>query len=393
MITTLSRRLFLISGTALGLMGGAQAAEPLKLGVIASYSGAYADYGKQFDGGMAVYLAETGGAIAGRPVTIVRKDTAGAAPDLAARFAKELIIRDKVDIIVGLDFSPNALAVAPVLTEAKVAGVVMNAASSVIPSRSPYIVRTSFTVGQVSAPMAEWALKQGIKQVTTLVADYGSGHDAERAFQTVFKAGGGTIVNPVRVPLANPDFSAYVQRLKDDKPEAAFIFFPSGDLPTAFLRSFRERGLAAAGVKLLATGEATDDAFLQNQGDDAAGALTTHHYSFVHDSPRNAAFTAAFRKIVGDGLRPAYMAVAAYDGLALIAAGLAKTGGKSDGPALVEAMKGQKIDSPRGPILIDPETRDIVQTVYVRKTERVNGQMVNVEFDAIPAVKDPGIAP
>ncbi len=241
--------------------------------------------------------------------------------------------------------------------------------------------------------MAQWALTQGIRQVTTLVSDYGPGQDAERAFHAAFKAGGGTIRNAVRVPLTNPDFSAYVQRLKDDRPEAAFIFFPSGDQPTAFMRTFRERGLEAAGVKLLATGDATDDAFLANQGDDPAGLITAHHYSFAHPSPRNAAYTAAFRRIVGDGVRPSYMSVAAYDGLALIAAALTKTGGKTAAPALVEAMKGQTLESPRGSITIDPETRDIVQTVYIRKTERVNGQMVNVEFDAIPAVKDPGATP
>ncbi len=388
----LSRRALVMMTAVVGLSFPLGAADPLKIGVIASYSGAYADYGKQLDGGMAVYLAETGGTLGGRPVTFVRKDTAGPAPDLANRFAKELIIRDKVDLIVGLDFSPNAIAIAPVLTEAKVAAVVMNAASSAIPSRSPYIVRTSFTLAQVSAPMASWALKQGIKQVSTIVSDYGPGQDAEKAFHAAFKAGGGTIASAVRVPLSNPDFSAYVQRLKDEKPEAAFIFFPSGDQPTAFMRNFRERGLEAAGIKLLATGDATDDAFLAGQGEDPAGMITSHHYSFVHPSPRNAAYTAAFRKTVGE-MRPSYMSVAAYDGLALIEAALKKTGGKTEAPALVEAMKGQTLDSPRGPITIDPVTRDIVQTVYIRKTQRVDGQMVNVEFDAIPAVKDPGATP
>ncbi|MFY8106442.1 MAG: ABC transporter substrate-binding protein [Elstera sp.] len=389
---SLSRRALVITTALVALSVPAGAADPLKIGVIASYSGAYADYGKQIDGGMAVYLAETGGTLGGRPVTFIRKDTAGPAPDLANRFAKELIIRDKVDLIVGLDFSPNAIAIAPVLTEAKVAAVVMNAASSVIPSRSPYIVRTSFTLAQVSAPMASWALRQGIKQISTIVSDYGPGQDAEKAFHAAFKAGGGTIASAVRVPLTNPDFSAYVQRLKDEKPEAAFIFFPSGDQPTAFMRNFRERGLEAAGIKLLATGDATDDAFLAGQGEDPAGMITSHHYSFVHPSPRNAAYTAAFRKVVGE-MRPSYMSVAAYDGLALIEAALKKTGGKTEAPVLVEAMKGQTLDSPRGPITIDPATRDIVQTVYIRKTQRVDGQMVNVEFDAIPAVKDPGATP
>jgi branched-chain amino acid transport system substrate-binding protein len=388
----LSRRALVITSALVGFSGTVGAADPLKIGVIVSYSGAYADYGKQMDGGMAVYLAETGGTLAGRPVTFIRKDTAGPAPDLANRFAKELIIRDKVDLIVGLDFSPNAIAIAPVLTEAKVVAVVMNAASAVIPSRSPYIVRTSFSLPQVSAPMAQWALTQGIKQISTIVSDYGPGQDAEKAFHAAFKAGGGTIANALRVPLSNPDFSAYVQRLKDEKPEAAFIFFPSGDQPTAFMRNFRERGLEAAGIKLLATGDATDDAFIASQGEDPAGLITSHHYSFAHPSPRNAAYTAAFRKIVGE-MRPSYMSVAAYDGLALIDAALKKTGGKTDAPTLVEAMKGQALDSPRGPITIDPVTRDIVQTVYIRKAQRVNGQMVNVEFDAILAVQNPGVAP
>lgn len=374
----------------LGLTTAAGAAdEPIKIGVIASYSGPYADYGRQFDDGIALYLEEHGGKLAGRPVQIIKKDAPGAAPDLAKRLAQELVVKDKVNFFAGLDFSPNAYAVGAVAKEAKIPAIVMNASSSAITTNSPYVARVSFTVQQVSDPMARWAAKNGITKVYTVVADYGSGADSETAFEKAFTASGGTVVGKVRTPLSNPDFSAYVQRIKDEKPQAVFFFFPSGVLPPAFLKAAKERGLEEAGIKLIATGEATDDSYLEATGDVALGLITSHHYSYAHNSEKNKKFIEGIYRVSGKKLRPSYFAVAAYDGMAALDGALAKTGGDLNGDKVMEALKGLKIDSPRGPIEIDAATRDIVQTVYIRKTEKVNGELVNVEFDKFDRVKDP----
>jgi branched-chain amino acid transport system substrate-binding protein len=393
--TQLKRLASILGGVAFALATAsiARAAEPIKIGIIATYSGPYADYGRQMDNGIALYLKQHGGKLAGRDVEIIKKDTAGPAPDLANRFARELAVRDKANFIVGLDFSPNAIAIAPVVTEAKIPVVVMNAASSIVTVKSPYIARVSFTVAQVSAPMATWALNHGIKSVTTVVSDYTSGKDAEKAFSTVFTAGGGKIIDAIRVPLNNPDFAAFIQRVKDEKPQAIFIFFPSGEQPTAFMKTFKERGLGEAGITLLGTGEATDDSFLPGQGDAALGIITAHHYSYAHPSDLNQKYVADYVVSFGDKLRANYMSVAAYDGIAALAAALEKTGGATDGDKIMAALKGLKFESPRGPIEIDADTRDIVQTVYIRKTEKVGGQYVNVEFDKVDAVKDPGKTP
>lgn len=364
--------------------------KPIKIGIIASYSGPYADYGRQFDMGMGIYLQEHGGKLAGRPVELIKRDAPGAAPDLAKRLAQELVVKDKVDVFAGLDFSPNAFAVGAIAKEAKIPAIVMNASASAIPTSSPYVARVSFTVEQVSDPMARWALKQGISKVYLLVADYGPGKDSEAAFEKAFTAGGGTIVGKVRAPLSNPDFSAYIQRIKDEKPQAVFFFFPSGVLPPALLKAASERGLEQAGIKLLATGEATDDSYLEATGDVALGLITSHHYSRAHDSAKNKAFVEAVKAYSGGKMPAAYFSVAGYDGMAALDAALAKTGGSLDGDKVMEAMKGLKLDSPRGPIEIDATTRDIVQTVYIRKVEKVNGELVNVEFDKFDAVKDPG---
>jgi branched-chain amino acid transport system substrate-binding protein len=315
----------------------------------------------------------------------------GAAPDTAKRFAQELVVRDKVDVIVGLDFSPNAFAVAAISSQAKIPTIVMNAASSAVTIRSPYIARVSFTVPQVSAPMAQWALKNGITDSFVVVSDYASGIDADAAFTKAFRAGGGKIAGSLKVPMNNPDFSGYVQRIKDAKPQAVFFFFPSGQLPNAFIKAADEAGLRAAGIKLIATGEATDDSFLDAMGDTPIGLITAHHYSMVHDSAKNKAYVAAYRDQFGNDIRPSYMSVAAYDGLAVLDAALKKQpAGKLDGDQVMAALKGIAIESPRGPISVDAETRDIVQTVYIRRTEKVDGRVVNVEFDKVEAVKDPG---
>ncbi|MBO9642667.1 MAG: ABC transporter substrate-binding protein [Pseudacidovorax sp.] len=380
-----------IAVACLGLMGAAaQAAEPLRIGLIATYSGPYADYGRQFDAGVALYLKEHGGKIAGRPVEIVKKDTAGPAPDAAKRIAQELIVRDKVSVLTGLDFSPNAYAVGAVAAQAKVPVVVMNAASSGITTSSPYVARVSFTVQQMADPMARWMLKNGVKEAYTVVADYASGTDAETAFKKAFTEGGGKVVGEVRTPMNNPDFSAYVQRIKDAKPQAVFFFFPSGVMPPAFLKVWKERGMEEAGIKLYATGEATDDSYLQATGDVALGLVTAHHYSYAHKSAKNEKFVKDFVAEFGTQLRPSYFAITAYDAMTAIELAYKKAGAEASGDKVMEALKGVAFESPRGPIEIDPATRDIVQTVYIRKVEKTkDGQLVNVEFDKFDRVKDP----
>jgi branched-chain amino acid transport system substrate-binding protein len=386
-----STRVFL-SATVLACAGAiapAHAQDALRIGLIATYSGPYADYGRQFDAGIALYLKEHGGKIAGRPVEIVKKDTAGPAPDAAKRIAQELVVRDKVNVLTGLDFSPNAYAVGAIATQAKVPTIVMNAASSAITTSSPYIARLSFTVQQVTDPMARYMLKQGVKEAYTVVADYASGQDAETAFKKAFTAGGGKVVGEVRTPMNNPDFSAYVQRIKDSKPQAVFFFFPSGVMPPAFLKVCKERGMEEAGIKLYATGEATDDSFLEATGDVALGLVTSHHYSYAHPSAKNQKFVKDFEAQFGTTMRPNYFAVTAYDAMAAIDLALGKTRGDATGDKLMAALKGLAFESPRGPVEIDSATRDIVQTVYIRKTQKAGGKLVNAEFDKFDRVKDP----
>jgi branched-chain amino acid transport system substrate-binding protein len=275
-----------------------------------------------------------------------------------------------------------AFAVGAIAAQARVPAIVMNAASSGLTARSPFLVRVSFTVAQVSAPMAQWALRERIASVCTVVADYASGVDAESAFTGAFTAGGGQIAASLRVPLATLDFSAYLQRVRDLKPQAVFFFFPSGQLPTAFLRAWKERGMADSGIRLLATGEATDDNYLDGIGELAAGLVTSHHYSYAHESEANRRFVQGFETLYGSRLRPGYFAVAAHDALAAADAAYARAGATARGEALVDGFKGLRLESPRGPIAIDAGTRDIVQTVYIRRTAKraSDGRWVNVEL-------------
>jgi len=370
--------------------GGAAAQGTVKIGVIAEFTGPFADYGTQIYNGMKTYIKLNGDTFGGKKVEFVVKDTTGASPELAKRLAQDAVTLDKVDILAGFGLTPNALATAPVATEAKKPMVVMNAATSVITKQSPYVVRLSHTLPQDTMPMAQWALKNGIKRVFVLVSDYGPGKDAEAQFVKTFTAGGGEIVGSVRTPLANPEFAPFIQRAKDSNPQAIFVFLPPGSQTIAFIKGYEERGLKQAGIKIIATGDLTDDGVLEAMGDSTIGLITTFHYSFAHDSPENKAFVKAYAETNGTKLRPNFMAAGGYDGMAAIAEALKKTKGSTDPDALMAAFKGLKLNSPRGAIMIDPETRDIVQTVYVRRVEKVNGQLVNVEFDRFPDVKDPG---
>jgi branched-chain amino acid transport system substrate-binding protein len=374
----------------LAIAAGGVAAQPVKIGVIAEFSGPFADYGTQIVNGMKTYLKQNGDTFGGRKVEIIQRDTTGAAPDIAKRLAQELITRDNVDILAGFGLTPNALAVAPIDAEARKPMVIMNAATSIITTKSPYIVRVSHTLPQDTQPIAQWAFKNGIKRAYTLVSDYGPGIDAEGAFVKAFKAAGGEIIDSVRTPLQNPDFAPYLQRIKDSKPDAVFVFLPPGSQTIAFIKGYEERGLKQAGVRLIGSGDLTDDGELQAMGEPTLGLITSFHYSASHDSPENKAFIKAYAEVNGTKYRPNFMACAGYDGMAAIAEALKKTGGSVDPDKFLAALKGMKLMSPRGPIMIDPETRDIVQTVYIRKVEKVNGELYNMEFDKFPDVKDPG---
>jgi len=380
----------LIVAAALGAAAPAGAQDVVKIGVIAEFSGPFADYGAQIHNGMKTYLKLHGDTFGGKRVEIITRDTTGPQPDLAKRLAQELITRDKVDIIAGFGLTPNALAVAPMMTEAKKPMVIMNAATSIITTRSPYVVRVSHTLPQDTQPIAQWAAKNGIKRVFTLVSDFGPGVDSEGAFVKAFKAAGGEIVDSVRTPLQNPDFAPFLQRAKDSKPDAVFVFLPPGSQTIGFIKGYEERGLKQAGIKLIATGDLTDDGVLQAMGDATIGLITSFHYSAAHESPENAAFLKAYVETNGTKLRPNFMACSGYDGMAAIAEALKKTGGSTDADKFVGALKGMKLTSPRGPIMIDPDTRDIVQTVYIRRVEKKDGLLHNVEFDKFPDVKDPG---
>lgn len=368
----------------------AQAQETIKVGVVAAFSGPFADYGKQIEGGIKAYMHQYGDKVAGKKIEIIIKDTTGPAPDIAKRLAQELVVRDKVDFLAGFGLTPEALAVAPIAEQAKKPMIVMNAATSIITTKSNYIARFSMTLPQVSGPMATWAVKNNIKKVVTLVADYGPGIDAETAFKTNFIGGGGTVVESIRVPLRNPEFAPYIQRIKDAKPEAVFIFVPAGEQGVAFMKGYRERGLAEAGIKVIATGDLTDDHVLPAMGDATLGVITTFHYSAAHNSPENKAFLKHFAEANPGAGRANFMAVAAYDGMAAIYEVAKKLNGKIDGDKAMAILKGMKINSPRGPIMIDPATRDIIQTVYVRKVEKVGGELFNVEFDQFANMKDTG---
>jgi branched-chain amino acid transport system substrate-binding protein len=378
----------------LGLLGlttlSTQAQETIKVGVIAAFSGPFADYGKQMEGGIKAYMKQHGDTVAGKKIELVIKDTTGPSPEIAKRLAQELVVRDKVDFLAGFGLTPEALAVAPIAEQAKKPMIVMNAATSIITTKSNYIARVSMTLPQISGPMASWAVKNNIKRVVTLVADYGPGIDAETAFKTNLLGGGGQVIESIRVPLRNPEFAPFVQRIKDAKPEAVFVFVPAGEQGVAFMKSYRERGLAEAGIKVIATGDLTDDHVLPAMGDATLGVITSFHYSAAHDSPENKTFLKNFAAANPNGGRPNFMAVAAYDGMHAIYEVARKLNGKIDGDRAMAVLKGMKIPSPRGPLTIDAQTRDAVQTVYIRKVEKVNGELYNVEFDKFENMKDTG---
>ncbi|MBA3039927.1 MAG: ABC transporter substrate-binding protein [Alphaproteobacteria bacterium] len=382
-----TRRIF-IAGTLLSMLaaGSAGAQEAVKIGLILPMTGPFASTGRQVEAGVRAYMALHGDTVAGKKIELVLRDDAGTA-DQTRRIAQELVVNDGVSMLAGFGLTPLAMAVAPVLNQVKVPAIITSATTSAIMKQSDYFVRTSMGGPQSALPVASWAVENGLKRVVTLVTDYGPGHDIEKGFTDQFKKEGGEIVEAVRVPLQNPDFAPFLQRVRDAKPDAVFVFVPSG-VGSLFMKQFADRGLKEAGIKLIATGDVTDDDLLNAIGEPAMGIVTGHFYSANHDSPENKAFVGEVRK-ANDNMRPNFMSVGGYDAMHLAYAALEKTGGDTDGTKLIEAMKGMEWMSPRGPITIDPATRDIVQDIYIREVKQVDGELYNVELKTYEKIRDP----
>jgi branched-chain amino acid transport system substrate-binding protein len=376
-----------VCAVAISLLSGtAMAQDTVKIGVINAYSGQFAEPGAQLDNGIKLYMQEHGDMVAGKKIEIIRKDVGGIAPDVAKRLAEELVVRDKVDILAGALLTPNALAMGDVSAEAEKFMVVMNATTPVIITKSPYMIRTSATASQINANFGKWVADQGVKQVYTMVTDYGPGIGSGAAFEGAFKAAGGEIVGQDRTPVVNPDFSPFVQRIAEAKPEALFVWVPGGTQPPALGKALAERGITPENTKIYGQGELTDDAALEAMGETAVGIVTAYHYNVHRDDPLNNEFVEAYRAAF-DGRDPDIYSIGGYDGMAAIYKALEATGGDASGEALVNAAKGMTWDSPRGPIGIDAETRDVVQTIWIREVQMVDGKPANVIIDEIKNAK------
>jgi len=368
------------------IIAPAHAQQTVKIGLIMAYSGQFANPATQMDNGVKLYMKQHGDVVAGKKIEIIRRDT-GAAPDAAKRLAQELIVRDNVDVLGGFVITPEALAVADLSAEAKKFMVVMNAATSIITTKSPYMARVSLTLPQNCEPLGTWAFRNGIRKVYTMVSDYAPGHDAEASFQSAFKAAGGEIAGAVRMPVTTVDFSPFVQRAKDQDPEAIFVFIPSGSQPPALAKALIGRGIDPKKIKIMGQGEITEESALAGMGDVAIGIITALNYDYNHQSQTNADFVKAYHAEFKRN--PDFFSAGGYDGMHLVYEALKKNGGRADGEGLIAAAKGMKWESPRGPMSIDPETRDVIQTIYIRRVEKVNGQLRNVEIEKFENVKDP----
>ena len=387
-----STSLIVLCGAMAGLVGvtfssPAAAQDVVKIGLILPYTGQFADLATQADNGIKLYMAQHGDTVAGKKIVVIRKDVGGIAPDVAKRLAQELVVRDGVDILAGFIATPNALAAAAVSDQAKKLMVIMNAATSIITTKSRYSVRTSFTIAQVADALGKWAARNGIKKSYTMVSDYAPGHDGERLFAQSFKANGGEIVGSVKIPVNNPDFSPFVQRLKDIGPDSVFVFVPAGAQPAALGKALFERGIDPRRTRIMGTGEIADESALKSMGDVALGIVTAWHYDYSLASASNDSFVTSYRAEFKRS--PDFVAIGAYDGMHLIYDALKKTNGKTDGDALIAAAKGMAWVSPRGPISIDPDTRNIIQTIYIREVRKADGGYRNVVIEKFPDVKDP----
>ncbi|WP_018633837.1 ABC transporter substrate-binding protein [Neomegalonema perideroedes] len=369
----------------------AETAETVKVGLVLPMSGPFSQYGRQMENGIRLFLQEHGDSVAGKKIELVVKDDGGIAPDRARRAVQDLIVREKADVLVGFAFTASAMASAPLAKGAERAMIVTNASSSGITSASPYMLRVGQTLPQITEPAGRYAAEQGYKSIYTLVADVTAGHDAEAAFKRGLTAGGGEVAGSLRVPAQNPDFAPFIQRIKDARPDAVFVWLPPGEATINFIKEFNQRGLAAEGIAMLGTGDLTDELTIEATGDAGLGVVTTGHYSMAHASPENEAFVKAYLAAYPKDKWPNFLAVSAYDGMAALYLGLEKTGGDASGPALAAALAGASWESPRGPLLIDAETRDVVQTIYVRKVETLDGRLSNVEFHEFPESRDSAV--
>ena len=356
----------------------------IKIGLVLPMTGVDAAAGREVSDAAHLYMTQHGDTIDGNKIELIVKDDAGVA-DNAKRLAQELLVDDKVGFL-GAGLTASAMAMAPLVTEAKIPTVVTISGASAVTESSPYYLRTSFTLGQQSEIIADWAVKTGSKKAVMVVSDWAPGAEAGNVFEASFKKAGGQILATLKVPLANPDFSPVLQRAHDLQPDTLFICVPAGQAG-ALARQFAERGLDKSGIKLVGPGAIVDDDDLPATGDSLVGVVTAGQYSAVHPSQLNKDYVAAYKKATGH--RANANSVGGYDGMNLIYQALQKTGGKTAADALIGAIKGMTWESPRGPIAIDPQTRDIVQNIYIRKIEMVSGQPWAIEFKTFPAVKNP----
>jgi branched-chain amino acid transport system substrate-binding protein len=379
--------------TVIAASAGHAADGKLTIGVVLPLSGAFANEGEQYQNGIKVYQALHGNKAGNLTVDVVTRDDQGpSSGDLSRRLTQELIVRDKADVILGYSFTPNAMSSATLLTEAKKPAVIINAATSVITERSPYFVRVSFTLPQLAATLGTWAAKNNIKTAFTIVSDYAPGIDAETWFKNAFTDGGGKVIGGVRTGIADMEYAPYLQRATEAKPDAIFVFNPGGDVAVAFMKEAEKRGIQKSGIKLIVTGDVVEDQSVPLFGDAIEGVVSVHHYQVGLANPENSAFVKKYKELFGNKAIPNFRAVQGYDGMGLIHKAVEKTGGKLDADALMAAFKGMTIQSPRGHLTIDPDTRDVVQDMYIRRGAKKDGEWQNVEFETVKDVKDPAKA-
>jgi branched-chain amino acid transport system substrate-binding protein len=374
------------AGLAAALGAPASAQNAIKIGVLVSYSGMGALGGQQTDAAIKLFQQKFGDSPGGKKIELIRRDTGGPNPEVAKRLVQEAVTRDKVNILFGPDFTPNTLAAAPIVTEAKVPTIVMGAATTgIIGEKSPYFARSFFAIPQLCKPLAPYAVKNNWKKIYVMVADFAPGHDCERYFSAELTAQGGTVAGNLRIPLSNPEFSSYMQRIKDAKPDAVFVFMPLGELSIGSLRALNDSGIKASGVKILGTGDITDETYVDPVGDAALGTLTTGIYSTQHDSPMNKEFVRDFVALNGKSPRIGWSAITAWDGFRMIYDGVAAQAGSTFDPDKFMAfVRGRTFESPRGPISIDKDNGDITQNVYIRRTDKIDGVLQNVEIETFP---------
>jgi branched-chain amino acid transport system substrate-binding protein len=363
------------------------AQNPVKIGMVMPMTGTLASAGQQVIAGARLYIKQHGDTVAGRQVELIVKDDASSG-ETGKRLIQELIINEKVDVIGG-GLTADLLPSAPLLTEAQKPAVIMISSTTAVVEKSPYFVRTSGTLAQSSAIMADWAIRNNLGKTVTLVSEFAPGLEAEETFANNFRAAGGLIAERIRVPLRSPDFAPFLQRVRDAAPQAVFVFIPSVQAAT-FAKQFVERGLDKAGIKLIGPGDLTDDEALANMGDAILGAVTAHFYSTAHPSALNKSFAEEYRQ--ENHVSANFMAASGYDGMHVIYEALKKTGGATDGKALITAMRGTAWESPRGPMSIDRATGEVVHNIYIRRVEKVDGELRNVEFATFSNVRDPRVA-